>query len=453
MDTLRSVMWDDGPGIDRRAAAHLRDRHRGVLRELITSVPLSDAVRLAQRYGDRFAAGHDGIPLPARLAAAGEGALAVLAAADEALVVRAADRAARASISVHQVLTGSAAWLSFGVGAPVLTLTTVEPDHGTRIAMLRGGTWHDVYRGPLRHHAVACIDEENVIAVRAESGRDRTLVHYAPGGVRPVAEGVALTGMRPAGTAAGFVAGSALQPSVVVAGPRLAAGVVDLSPWGLDAAHRLAVAPDGHAVAFGGRRDIVVADAGVEHLIACTVVPVPYGPVGELVFTGPDTLVACGAGGGLSRWRREPHEALTLEAVGDAPALGGLCAIPAWGVVAGHAGSEGRYRFFDPDALAPADLPRPLRESGHTPLTLRAVTASADGRFAAVGVYGGVAGPTLTVHDFHHPQARLLRPLASLTAHDLTALRGENAGFAPRDPEDLKALALLRELVAHRSGT
>ncbi|MFJ7271333.1 hypothetical protein ACIQV3_32625 [Streptomyces sp. NPDC099050] len=453
MDTFRSVMWDDGPGIDRRAAAHLRDRHRGVLRELITSVPLPDAVRLAQRYGDRFAAGHDGIPLPARLAAAGEGPLALLAAADEALVVRASDRAAQASVSVHKVVTGAAAWLSFGVGAPVLTLTTVEPDHTTRITMLREGAWHDVYRGPLHHHAVACIDEENVIAVLKESGRGRTLVHYSPGNVRPVAQGVALTGMRPAGTAAGFVAGSALQPTAVVAGPRLAAGIVDLSPLGLDAAHRLAVAPDGHEVAFGGERDVVVTDARAEHLIARTVVPVPNGPVGELVFTGPDTLVACGAGGGLSRWRKEPHEALTLEAVGHAPPLGGLCAIPAWGVVAGHAGGEGRYRFFDPDTLVPADVPRPLRESGHKPRTIRAVTASADGRFAAVGVYGGVAGPTLTIHDFHHPQARLLRPLASLTAHDLTAFRGDDAGSAPRDPEDLRALALLRELVVHRSGT
>ncbi|MFD3809000.1 hypothetical protein ACFWTC_36860 [Streptomyces sp. NPDC058619] len=449
MNTVRSVMWDDGPGIDRRAATHLRDRHRGVLRELITSVPLTDAVRLAQRYGDRFAAGDDGTPLPARLTAAGEGQLARLAATDQALVARAAVRAARASVSVHHVITGPAARLSFGVGAPVLTLTTVEPHGATRITMLREGAWHDIYRGPFAHHAVACIDEENVIAVRKEPGHRRTLVHYAQGDVRPVAQGAALTGMRPAGTAAGFVAGSALQPVVVVAGPRLAAGIVDLSPLGLDVAHRLAVAPDGHAIAFGGERDIVVTDARAEHLIARTVVPVPHGPVRELVFTGPDTLVACGASGGLSRWRREPHEALTLEEVGHAPPLGGLCAVPAWGVVAGHAGSEGRYRFFDPDTLDTADVPRPLTESGHKPRTIRAVTASADGRFAAVGTYGGVAIPTLTVHDFHHPQARLLRPLASLTAHDLTALKGDNVQSAPHDPEDLKALALLRDLVAH----
>ncbi|MFD3538935.1 hypothetical protein ACFWUQ_05475 [Streptomyces sp. NPDC058662] len=451
MDTVRRMMWDDGPGIDRRAAAHLRAGHRGVLRELITSVPLSDAVRLAKRYGDLFAAGHDGTPLPARLAAAGEGPLARLAAADEALVARAAVRAARASACVHPVITGPAARLSFGVGAPVLTLTSAEPDGATRIAMLRDGDWHDIYRGPLQHDAVACVDEENVIAVRRRPGHRRTLVHYTPDSVSPVAEGAALTGMRPAGTAVGFVAGSALQPAVIVAGPQFAAGIMDLAPWGLDAAHRLAVAPDGLAVAFGGERDIVVTDARAEHLIARTVVPVPRGPVRELVFTGPDTLVACGAGGGLSRWRREPHEALTLEAVGEAPPLGGLCAVPAWGVVAGHAGSEGRYLFFDPVTLDPAGVPRSLTEAGHTPRTVRAVTASADGRFAAVGAYGGVAAPTLTVHDFHHPQAPLLRPLATLTTHNLPAPR-DDAGPAPHDPQDLQALALLRDVLAHRSG-
>ncbi|WP_329377601.1 hypothetical protein [Streptomyces sp. NBC_01716] len=433
------AIWDDAAGIDRQATRHLRPRHRNVLGELITSVPLADGVRLAKRYAGLFPADHRDAPFVARLAAA-----------DEELVARVTATAADASRSVHPLVTGAAEWLSFGVDAPVLTLTGHEADGLTRVALLSGGSWRDVYLGELHHHAVACVDEENVVAVREEPGSGRALVHYRRGDTLHVSHGRALTGMRPAGTAAGFVAGAALGPVAAVAGPELGPGLVDLSTYGIDTAHRLAVAPDGGAVAFGGSTGIVVLDAGLERLIARTVLPVPHGPVRELTFTGAGEVVACGMDGGLSRWRVEPHEALVLAAVGNAPLLTGLFAVPAWGVLVAHVGSEGRHRFFDPVTLGPAGWPRPLMEFRDRLGVLRTVAASANGRFAAVGTLDGRTGFALTVHDFHHPLARLLRPVGSLTSEDHRAVERILGEGHPLGPGERVVLELLEAAAAHR---
>ncbi|GGJ90512.1 hypothetical protein GCM10011583_22410 [Streptomyces camponoticapitis] len=433
------AIWDDAAGIDRRAAGHLRPRHRNVLGELITSVPLADGVRLAKRYADLFPADHRDAPLLARLTAA-----------DEESVMTVTATAADASRSVHPLVTGAAEWLSFGVDAPVLTLTDHEADGRTRVALLSDGSWRDVYLGELHHHAVACVDEENVVAVRDEPGKGRALVHYRRGDTVHVSHGRALTGMRPAGTAAGFVAGAALSPAAAVAGPQLGPGFADLSPFGIDTAHRLAVSPDGGAVAFGGSTDIVVLDARLERLIARTVLPVPHGPVRELTFTGAGELVACGMDGGLSRWRTEPHEALVLAAVGKAPMLTGLYAVPAWGVLVADVGGEARHRFFDPVTLGPADWPRPLMPLRDRPGVLRTVAASANGRFAAVGRLVAGKGFALTVHDFHHPLARLLRPVGSLTAEDHTALGLVLGESGQLGPGERAVLELLEAAAAHR---
>ncbi|WP_405792341.1 hypothetical protein [Streptomyces sp. NBC_01506] len=436
------VIWEDGAGIDRQAAKHLRPRHRNVLGELITSVPLPDGIRLAKWYAALFPPGHPDAAFIARLAGA-----------DEELMARVVMTAADASRSVHPLITGAADWLSFGVNAPVLTLTNHGSDRVTRVSMLRDGSWHDFYHGEITHYAVACIDEENVIAVRDSPGHGRMVMHYSPVGSRPVTEsGTVLTGMRPVGTAAGFVAGAALGPTALVAGPGLGPGFADLRPFGIETADRLAVSPDGDAVAFGSGTDIVIIDARLERLIARTVVPVPHGPVRELTFTGPDEVVACAMSGGLSRWRIEPHQALVLEAVGKAPRLSGLYAVPAWGVLVGKAGSESRHRFFDPVTLEPAGLPRPLAGLRDRPWNLRTVSASANGRFAAVGTVDPTTGFALTIHDFHHPPARLLRPVASLTAHDHAAIEGALTGTRLSGAGERPALELLRDAAAHRLG-
>ncbi|WP_405674685.1 hypothetical protein OG292_02370 [Streptomyces sp. NBC_01511] len=435
------VIWDDAAGIDRQATKHLRARHRNVLGELITSVPLPDGIRLAKRYAGLFPAGHPDAAFIARLAAA-----------DEELVARVTSAAAGASRSVHPQVTAAAEWLSFGVGAPVLTLTDYGEDDLTRVTMLRDGSWHDIYHGASEHHAVACVDEENVVAVRDGPGHGRVVVHYRRGNAVPVTEGGGLTGMRPAGTAAGYVAGAALQPVALLAGPEVGPGFVDLSPYGIDTAHRLAVAPDGNAVAFGGSTDIAIVDARLEHLIARSVVPLPHGPVRELTFTGPGEIVSCGMNGGLGRWCTGPHEALTLEAVANAPRLTGLYAVPAWGVLVARTGSQDGHCFFDPATLQPADPPRSLAGLQDNPWTLRTVAASADGRFAAVGTLDTTTGFALTVHDFHHPLARLLRPVGSLTGHDHAAIAGTLTGTGGHDADERQALELLRDAAAHRLG-
>jgi hypothetical protein len=261
--------------------------------------------------------------------------------------------------------------------------------------------------------------------------------------------------MQPAATAAGFVAGSALQPAAVVAGPGLPASIMDLGPFGLINAGRLAVDPTGEAIAFGGD-EVVITDARAEYLVARSVVPVPHGPVRGLAFTTSREVIAGGTDGGLSRWRISHHEALVLEAVGEAPRLSGLFATPAWGVVGGRAGAEGQHCFFDPVTLEPVSPPRPFTEARYDPRLVHAITASADGRFAAVGGYLHLNSPdqtldiVLVVHDFHHPLARVLRPVASLRQSDLDAISRAADDTNRHTDEQRQVLELLRTMTEHR---
>ncbi|TDC79712.1 hypothetical protein [Streptomyces hainanensis] len=425
---MERVAWADARRIDRQVVRYLDGGHVEPLHRLIRSVPLADGVRLARR-----------LPAPPPDGSA----LAVLAAADELTVRDAADAAARAVRTDHELRARDAHWLSFGVGDPVLTVTTRERPDLTRITMLDGGTWHDVYRGTLKHHAVGCVDAENVVAVRDDPARGLALVHYAAGTERLVMAGQVLLGTRPAGTAAGFVAGGALTPTVAVAGPDRQPDIMDLARFGLETAAQLAVDPTGQAVAFGDGTAVVVTDARMEHLVARNVVPSPYAPVRGLTFTDPHTLVVGGANGGLSRWRISPHEALALEAIAEAPTLSGLFAIPAWGVIGGRAGGE--HQYFDPDTLAPVTAPRPLLDAGWDPRLIHTVAGSADGRFAVVDGHldpgpDGAPAPAMAHYDFHHPLARLLRPVGSLDASDLTALA--DAAADPGTPHR-ETLALL----------
>ncbi|GAA2495532.1 hypothetical protein GCM10010406_34700 [Streptomyces thermolineatus] len=435
---MERTAWADAEHIDRQAVRYLDGGHAEPLRRLICSVPPADGVRLAKR-------------LPAPPA---DGAPSLLAAADERAVRDAVDAAALAVRTDHGGLPGATRSLSFGVGDPVLTVTACEETGVTRVLMLDGGTWRDVYRGELKHHAVGCVDAENVVAVRDDPVEGLALVHYAAGEEKTVMTGRVLLGTRPAGTAAGFVAGSGLSPAVVVAGPDRQPDIMGLAPFGLETAARLAVDPTGRAVAFGGSSAVVVTDARMEHLVARNVVPPPYAPVRDLVFTGPDTLVTGGAAGGLSRWRISPHEALALEAIVETPALGGLFAVPAWGVVGGRAGGE--HRYFDPDTLVPVAAPRPLLDAGWNPRLVHTVAGSADGRFAVVDGFldpgpDGVPARTTALYDFHHPLARLLRPVGSLDESDLTAIA--DAAAPGSGVPHRETLALLHAVAtAARSG-
>jgi hypothetical protein len=439
------IAWGDADRIDRQAVRYLEGRHVGPLRRLIFSVPLLDGVRLAKQLARQGPPPQAGDPLLARLAAV-----------DEHLVARVTATAARDSCSVHERITGSAEWLSFGFGDPVLTLTSYEPPGITRISMLRDGAWSDVYRGELQHHAVACIDAENVVVIRDDPEHGCALVHYASGDERPVILNRLVNGMQPAATAAGFVAGSVLQPSVVVAGPELPPGFIDLARFGLINACRLAVNQTGEAIAFGGEGEVVVTDARVEDVVARSVVPLPHGPVRGLAFTTPREVIAGGRHGGLSRWRISVNEALVLEAAGDAPSLSGLFAIPAWGVIGGRDDGEGEHRFFDPVTLEPVSPPRPFIEARYDPRLVHTIKASADGRFAAVGGYLNLNGPHqstdmfLVVHDFHHPLARVLRPVVSLRESDLDAISRATDDANRHTDEERHVLELLRAVTEHQ---
>ncbi|MFV0138259.1 hypothetical protein ACLGIH_34865 [Streptomyces sp. HMX87] len=92
----------------------------------------------------------------------------------------------------------------------------------------------------------------------------------------------------------------------------------------------------------------------------------------------------------------------------------------------------GKHRYFDPDTLAPVAAPRPLLDAGWDPRLVHTVAGSADGRFAVVNGFlapkpDGVPAHTMALYDFHHPLARLLRPVGSLNQSDLTALADATA--------------------------
>ncbi|MGH3166546.1 MAG: hypothetical protein ACRDN0_11730 [Trebonia sp.] len=131
-----------------------------------------------------------------------------------------------------------------------------------------------------------------------------------------------------------------------------------------------------------------------------------------------------------------------------------LCSIPAWGVIAGACGG---YRFFDPVTLQPVSQPRALTEAGYRAESLHPVVASSDGRFAAVGIplpaEGTSRPPTdLTVYDFRHPLAPILRPIASLDEADLSAIsRAEQDQAGKENADDERqVLRLLHAVVQHR---
>jgi hypothetical protein len=434
------IAWADSDRIGRQAHRYLQGGYRDALRRLILAVPLLDGVRLAGWLARADPTGQMNDRLLDRLAAT-----------DEELVFRVAATAERDSRTSHDRIATSAQWLSFGFGDPVLTLNAYEDPGLTRISMLRDGSWSDIHLSELHHYAVTCVDADNVVVVRDEPDHGRALVYYAGGRERPVVQGSAVTGMQPAATAAGFVAGSALQPAAMAAGPDLPPGIVDLAPFGLLDACRLAVDPSGERVAFGSHEQIAVTDARLERLVARSVVPVPHGPVRGLAFTTTDEIVVSGAQGGLSRWRISPHGALVLETVGEAPRLSDLFSVPAWGVVGGHFGGEGEHRFFDPVSLAPVDPPRPFLDARYNPRLVHTVAASADGRLAAVG---GYLTPdrtySLVVHDFHHPLARVLRPVASLGESDLAEISQAAVDTARRTAEERQVLALLRDVTEDR---
>jgi hypothetical protein len=445
------AIWGDADRIDRQAKSYRAEGQAEALERLALSVPLADAVRLAKRFAGRRRTG-----LPKQ-----DPVIARLAAADEGVVAWVAADAARQSSSTHEFVVDSPQWLSFGIGDPVVTLTLYEPPGVTRIAMLRDGKWSDVYRGTLEHLAVVCIDADNVIAVREDPDDSYALVHYnfASGETRRAVTGHAVAALRPAATRDGFVAGSLLQPSVVVARPEAPIDVVDLRPLGLESTRAVAVDPTGEAVAFGGGDRILVTDCRVTHPLGRCDRPVPNAPLAEIVFTGPSRLVATGADGGLSLWRWvAEREALELETAAAAPRLSGLVSIPAWGVVGGRHDAEGEYRFFDPATLAPTDPPRWFLEAGYRPGFVHAVAAPPSGRFAAVGGYltGKPAAkshdPALVLHDFDHPLARILRPIASLDDGDVDAIAYAAGDVRRRSAQERMALELLRAAAEHVLG-
>ena len=451
MPVVDRAVWGDAERIDRQAKQYRAAGQADALERLVLSVPLADAVRLAKRFAGRRRAG-----LPKQ-----DPMITRLAAADEGVVAWVAADAARESRSVYELVVDSPQWLSFGLGDPVVTLTLYEPPGVTRIAMLRNGNWTDIYRGELEHLAVACIDADNVIAVREDPDDSYALVHYhcETGETRRAVTGHAVAGLRPAATRGGFVAGSMLQPSVVVAGPDAPIDVVDVRPMGLESTRAVAVDPTGEAVAFGGGDRMVVTDSRVTRPLGRCAGPVPHAPIGELAFTGPNRLVATGLDGGMSLWRwTAERESLELEVSVAAPRLSGLVSIPAWGVVGGRNDAEGEYRFFDPATLEPADPPRSFLEAGYRPGFVHAVAASPDGRLAAVGGYLPIKpgaktyDAALVLHDFHHPLARMLRPIVSLDDSDVDAIAYAAGDVYRRSAQERVALELLRDAADYLLG-
>ncbi|NUO97064.1 MAG: tetratricopeptide repeat protein [Nonomuraea sp.] len=424
--------------IEDTASSLARRRDWPAYWDLVCSVPLADAVRLVRRMPRR--SGAPDRPLDAELF---DWLRSLSPRRVRALVDTAADGATRTLPEDFGVF--SAAHSAFSHGGEVLAIArltdasdeqarevieTLEPEAGTRAVLHRGSVYHE---------SLAVLGPGDVVALRRSAGYDgrAELVRHTSFETRVLAQGRRLTGAHLAATAFGCVVSLPLTPSVLVLETTGQLRQVDLDQWALSTGGPMAVTPRGDRMVLcdGYRLVAVHAALGGDALDAATA-PAEHTPVRELVFTGEDSLVTAGRNGGLVLWQLAA-DGMRPVASRDTPMLSQLCAVPAWGVVSGHAGSEGRVRFFDPwRGLAPVDAPPAIVGAARR---LRAVLAAPGGRHVIYSGQLDVDAPprrrsfafVTRVHDLHHPGALLRRSPAGLSDAEFTALAqadGDSSG-------------------------
>lgn len=411
--------------------------------ELVRSAPLADAAQLVRRIPRR--AGAPDHPLDAELF----GWLRSLSPRRVRDLVEGAAGAATRTLP-EDFGVFSAAHSAFGHGGRVLAtahvtddpdeqscevIETLEPESGARTVLLRG---------PVCHESLAVLGPGDVVALRRSEGyaARAELVRHTSAGTRVLARGSMLTGAHLAATAYGCVVSLPLAPQALVMRTTGELRQVDLGPWALSTGGPVAVTPGGDRLVLCDGHRLIAVHAALGHALDAAPVPAEHAPVRELVFAGEDALVTAGRHGGLVLWRLDA-DGMRPVASRDTPMLSQLCAVPAWDVVCGHAGSEDRIRFFDPwRDLAPVEAPPAIVGSVRR---LRAVLAAPGGRHVVYSGQLDVDAPprrrsfafVTRVHDLHHPGALLRRPPTGLDD-------AERAALARADGDDPGVRELLR---------
>lgn len=447
--------WGSAGEIDTAADRFVRTGEWAGVWTLLFSVPLPDAIRVAGTAPRGFWAAF-GIP---------DGLASQLAGANRrhaALLARPRGRAV-----VHRIPAVAVTDVSFAHGRSAVLSQTFTADHSTSVMVhdLRRPNAVQLYRGDTDHDGLSCLGPGEAVGIRGRTpGRrsDAELVRYADGTTTVLDPGPGLSGASTAPTAYGFVAGLDQAPVAHVGETGAPLRFVPLLDTGLWRSSLLAVDSTGTRLAVSDGNRIAVADARLESVECTYQVPAYVGGVQDLAFLSPTELLLSGAGGGLAVFETHDGELLP-RAVVRSLRLRRLFVIPAWHVVGGWAGGLGRPLFYDATTLEPTTMPSAALAAGADPLTL--FESSANGRYVLYDGYGdggdrirhdghdGYEGPHhLAVQDLNPPAAWLERPLAAITASDLTAL--DELLADPDEPGDLRPLLeLLRSTAAYRIGS
>lgn len=402
---------------------------------LIRSVPLVAARSAIDRL-------RDGDPAPGHGRA--REAAHLLRAVDTADITRVTERAARRSTRIlrHSLdFVGAGAAELVGPDPVVAISTYRESDSGAdgvirelRLVDPAGGETL-LHSGPGLYAELGLLDRDSVLSVRSSGGSGPIhweLLRITRDGVENWADGPAAPFPRLAMTRYGFFVGLQTHTRAIV-GSEGTAGLLDLAPAGIRYRTRvLAVDPTGESVAVVDEHVLVVLETRTWNVVAAAdLSPHGLGRIEYLTFAAPDRLfgsgeksvVAWSVRGGTITPRTSVARSWVRE----------LCAIPAWGVVAGMVDSA--PVFLDDTTLEP--VPTPPALIGADQGIIRQLRATPGGRFV---VYGGQVlvgeqdfGDVTAIHDLRHPLSPVLRPPNRLTPADRADLAALLRGEPRRD--------------------
>ncbi|MFC7565271.1 hypothetical protein ACFQU9_18985 [Actinomadura namibiensis] len=409
--------------------------------ELVCSVPIADAIRLARRIPRRrWSPSDDGDrELMARLAATN-------VRRTETLVNRAAHAA---TIRLPTRLFLHEDYSAFAHGRAALVVATVERDQREAIHCfdIGHGRLVTLHRGEEADcSSIACLGPTEVVTFRAhgKSKIHHEFVRHTARGTSVLARGTRLAGAHVVSTATGCVVGLRLVPCALVYDERYEARDVDLAAWGLLRGDLLTVTPSGDRLVISDGGRLIAADAELRTLLAAATVPSELGEVVSMTFADEDLLLVSGRRGGLALWELNGTRPL-LRIQRDTPVLRNLFAVPAWGIVGGKAHSQDHIHFFDSSTLVPATVPASVRPN---PQFLKTFLSSPDGRFVAFSGYLDHRRSlewSNELHDLHHLGAILQRPLGRIGPRELARLAA-----IPNDDARLYELCMLAHDVASR---
>lgn len=461
----RRLPWGTAEEIE-EAARDLAERDRAAeLRELVRSVPVADAVRLALRHRRPLLrdAPEDDQDVLRRLAA--------LSPRDAARGAREAADRTRWRLP-YQDAPPQQRGLSFAVGAPLLAWAPTTDRVRIDVLDIEGRSvrWTAGGRGFHGDGPVVCLGPEALLAVRtagpgATAARPE-LVRYQPDGRAEVLTGgPRLVDARAVATARGYaVVLRRGRPTALVGTAAGPPREVDLYRLGVYDRPAIACDPTGERLVLAGGRALLCTDADLVPLGRESrpwLLPEDLGEVREVVFAGPDTLVIAVSSGGLYLMEATPDLGGLIPMLWTAPAppLTDLAPVPAWRALASRMATPTTWRsWHDTIGLGYVSAPRPVVEASGGDRVLTTVAASADGRYALHGGPVPSAGALLgrrphhqsVLHDLGDPAGWVNRPVASFTPAELAALDTYLASDRAPCRRVRELLDLARALAGHR---